>query len=331
MPRIITGSPVLASLLVDRPTRHALKGLPAAAARWIRSGLEQFEVGASSIGHVKLSLREARPKEDWVALGGIVTDLPASNRYLIILDEFPIFVSTLFKRSEELGTRFLQWFRATRQSLDRIHFLLGGSINLESSLAHRGLSALLNDLEIFRLRPFNSDVSTNFVTDLLLGKFADTPGDIVNNVASEVCSVVGQGVPFYLQLVTSHVVDAIRIEGASMNAEMVQAVYKEKILGPDCRTRFDHYRSRLKDYYEPDDETRARIILHILADGINHDEGDVLDELKKYGLGAKGEDVLAQLEIDYYLERRNGKVRFLHRILADWWRVNILEPVRSGS
>ncbi len=329
---------VLAGLLINRPvgrTLRRLKRLPSQLGQWLRC-VEQLEIGNAAIGQIKLALRQDRPDKDWLALGGLVTDvlgaLPTSTSYLVIIDEFPIFVSALFRQSEEVGVRFLKWFRAMRQSIRHVHFLVGGSINLETSLARRGHSALINDFEVLRLRPFPPELTRRFVRQLLEGRVECSPMQLKGLIA-EVCSVVGPGVPFFVQVVTGQLIDAIQIDGAPASPETLRWVYQSRVLGPDCRTRFDHYRSRLGDYYLPDDERRARVILDVLSDGSDHEEEEVIDQLIDHDLesddGEHAARVIDQLEADYYIERRSGSIRFLHRILADWWRMNIRPPRRK--
>jgi hypothetical protein len=324
---------VLASILTKQPIRRTLeriKKLPSLLGKWIQGSIEQIEIGNVAAGHIKLALSKERPNQDWLSLAGLVTDLlntlPNSTSYLVIIDEFPIFVASLFSQPGDIGPRFLQWFRAARQSIENVHFLVGGSVNLETSLARSGNSALINDLEVFRLRPFSEKLAQQFVHNLLHDKLECSTSEM-EQLVNEVCSVVGPGVPFFLQVVAGQLVDAIRIEGAPASPETARWVYEDRVLGPDCRTRFDHYRSRLSDYYHPEDETRARIILGVLTDGEKHDESEVVNRLIAHGLdsgtGAETELVMDQLEADYYIERRAGTVRFLHRILADWWRLNI--------
>ena len=325
---------VLAELLTNRPVRRAIeriKSIPAAIADWIRGALSQVEAGVESVGQIKLALREGRPDRGWQELGGLVVDLFqafSEAQYLVVLDEFPIFVESLFRHSEADAVQFLRWFRATRLSLRNVHFLLGGSINLETSLARRGHSALVNDLDVFRLRPFHDRLARDFV-DGLLAEHLDTG----QKLGQPICEVVGQGVPFYLAMVTAQVLDAIRIEDYPAVAETVHRIYHDRVLGPDCRSRFDHYRSRLKEYLEPEDEQRARLILCRLAHGPQREEV-LLAEVAAHGLETgpepAGERVLSQLEADYYVIRQDGQVRFLHRILADWWRINIPAPARRG-
>ncbi len=329
---------VLAGLLTSHPIRRTLgrlKSLPSQIRQWLGGSIEQIEIGNVAAGHIKLALSKERPNHDWLSLGGLVTDLlgalPTSKRYLVIIDEFPIFVSALFSQSSDLAARFLKWFRATRQSTEHVHFLVGGSINLETSLARRGQSALINDLEVFRLRPFSNELASRFVRHLLQEKLGCSPEE-EEDLVTEVCSVVGPGVPFFLQVLTGQVVDAIHIEGAPATPGTVRWIYQDRVLGPDCRTRFDHYRSRLGDYYNPDDEIRARVILGMLADGNYHEEDEVLKRLSGCGLDPSDGDnerVIDQLEADYYIERRSGAMRFLHRILADWWRMNIRSTKRK--
>ncbi len=331
---------LLAALLANHPIRSAiskLKKVPAEFLNWIKGGLEEVELGASSIATMRLKLSAARPAADWRDLGDMVCEairaLPIEDRYLIVLDEFPIFLQALLQENEEDAEKFLQWFRATRMTLERTRFLVGGSINLETTLEHRGMSALINDLEVVRLRPFGDSVAREFTHGLLEPCLDVATGDR-EQVALAILDRIGEGVPFFLQLLSGEVSDAINIEGREPSIATVNFVYEQRVLGPDCRSRFAHYRSRLREYYHGDDELRARLILCKISDYHAHDLDDIVALLIALDLdqlgGTQTERIVRRLESDYYIEQRGGKIKFLHRVLADWWRVNIRPPKKGG-
>jgi hypothetical protein len=330
---------MLASLLVNKPIRQFLKKaakIPTALAKWAAGVLESIELETEPLGQVRISLRNNRPAETWQELAEVtlqaLNSLPPEDHYLIILDEFPMFLEALFRKSADTATKFLQWFRAARQSVDSARFLIGGSVNLESILTRRGLSSLINDLEIVRLRPFTPLTAEEFTRLLLSSELGYSP-EQVEQSAQTICNLVGEGVPFYLQMLASHLVDAIRIEGHPLGPETVVFVYNERVLGPDCKTRFDHYRSRISAHYLGDDADCAKIILCQLSDREWHTDESLVTAVTAAGVpsGAERiESVLSQLEVDYYIQRRDGKSAFIHLILADWWRFNIRPPARRS-
>lgn len=327
---------MLAGLLANQPLRRSLRAiqqLGQTLRAWLGQALEGFEMSAAGLGQLKIHLRQSRPAQNWVELGNALLDVLARlpERPLIILDELPVFVvDTLLRQDRAEAERFLHWFRAVRQSCRAVSFLVGGSINLEGSLSRCGLSSLINDFERLRLAPFSPELSACFVRGLLHDNLADLLPAQLEPLVEAICAAVGPGVPYYLQVLSRELVDAVRIEGFPARPESVARVYAERVLGPDCRARFDHYRSRLRERFDATGAECARLLLCQLSDAAPHDESVLIQHPVLHGLGdaESAREVLEQLEADYYIQRRAGQVAFLHRVLADWWRLNIRPPRR---
>jgi len=91
------------------------------------------------------------------------------GQWLIPVDELPIFVLALLKQENGLNRthQFLDWFRSLRQQhYQTIHWILAGSIGLDTVTARLNLGDTLNDLSIFPLGAFEVPIAQQFLRAL---------------------------------------------------------------------------------------------------------------------------------------------------------------------
>jgi len=307
-------------------TADDLKAQAGVFGRWL-GRIVDAEAGATipAIGEVKIRLREGldgewRPlaEETLGRLGRLDQDL------LIILDEFPVMVGHFLDRSEEDGLSFLRWFRTQRHQdagAHQVRWLLGGSVNIEPRLMKLGRSELFNDLQRAHVRPMGPVEAAAFVRAVLEGENAAFDGAVPDAIVA----TCGASVHFFLQVVIEQCLAVARRSGGTLTVEHVQPAYEEHVLGPESRARFDHYRSRLAEYYG-DLEDAARVVLGHMA---GTDTGSAtLTSLRDLFepnelTDAQFADLLIQLEGDYYIEQDANTARFKSAFLLDWWLRNV--------
>lgn len=307
---------------------RAVKAAPRKLSSWVAGAIDEVGLGAGNLGELKIRLRGALPiDEDWSELAnqllGLLRTLPGKT--ILILDEFPIMVSSMIDRDPDTATRFLKWFRAFRQSpgTENLTFLLGGSTNIEPRLEELGAEALIGDLQRLRISPFPPEKAVDFVEAVLAQEGLDCEG----GVARAICEVSRSGVPFYLQVIVAECIAHHRSSGSRITPDDVPLIYHERVLGPVNRQRFSHYHSRLKSYYGPSEEL-AKVVLQKLC------AGPATVESLRAALAAAGLNqdaigrVLVLLESDYYIVRDGPEVRFTDGLLADWWKRNA-HPARG--
>lgn len=311
-----------AALLHDEHTRPGvLQRAGATLRRWV-GAIEELAVAAPAMGDLRVRLRQDWPEgTDWMALAeGLLLAVHAQRGdTLLILDELPMMVENLLEGAETDGIRFLQWFRAQRQRVEGVRFLVGGSINLEPILHRLDQTALLNDLQRFRLRGFGLSEAITFT-----GLVFRTEGCAVEDgVPEAVVRALDSTTPFLLQVLIEELRRESEDRGRAVTVADVERVYRERVVGPDNRHRFGHYESRLRGYGEL--ESPARWVLEQLGpDGGNHAalRAELLATWK-----VQPEAVLARLEADYYLVLDGPIVRFSSAFLRDWW---VRNASRSG-
>ena len=307
------------------------------AAGWglVSGVLDKIEsIGA---GGFKLALRGSDPdwRENWRRHGDTflaqarVTGVPI----LFIIDEFPDMLLNLSREDERLLREFLGWFRTQRQNpaptRDSIRWLVGGSVNLAGTLDALGLVDLINDLEDVSLPTLTDEDIATFVTDMLGGRGVPFDGDVPQRLIAR----LGSPIPFFMQIATQNLYRRWRREQRRIAATDVEVVLDEMIVSSAARTQFQHYYSRIRQYY-PDPK---RSIAHALLGQISLSESG----LRRATLRHETERVLAEfgathpaherrqlfnqlmfdLENDFYIvEVEEGIHDFASGVLKAWWR-----------
>ena len=97
------------------------------------------------------------------------------------------------------------------------------------------------------------------------------------------------------------------------------------MLGVDCKTYFDHYYGRLRDYYPAAEERVIKRILRQLA-VTGSLRRDTCFQLYREQMGPNPDEELfngtmVNLENDFYiaLNTDSGQYEFSCKLLRDWW------------
>jgi hypothetical protein len=282
--------------------------------------VELFEV------KVKLKLREQlRPRwqESGEELFKRITD--ASNPIVFILDEFPMMIDRM-ARSEthrEEARTMLRWLRKLRQAPDthNVRFMIAGSIGIGHVLNELGEISAINDFEQIRLDPFPSRVATAFLEALA------TTHQVPLSQPSrrKILGLIGAPVPYFIQVMFSEVMKVHAQDGEAITPKKVEQIYRDKVLGVDCKTYFDHYYGRLRDYYQPHEEKAIKRLLRELAT-VGSLTRDACYQFYRETLGERANPeefnhLMTDLENDFYLhfDADEHQYKFACKLLRDWW------------
>ena len=275
------------------------------------------EVG---VGGFRIALRSGDPdwRANWRQHGDTflaqarATGVPI----LLIVDEFPDMLLNLSRTDGALLREFLAWFRTQRQNpapaRDSIRWLVGGSVNLVSTLDARGLVDLINDLEDISLPPLTDVDIEAFVKEMLGGRNVAFDDDVPLRLISR----LGRPIPLFMQMATYDLYRTWKREKRKIVAADVDGVFDAIIVSSAARTRLLHFQSRINQYYaEP-----KRSIAHVLLGQIS---------MSKSGLGRTTllqETERALLELDFKLpahERRQIFSRLLLDLENDFYIVEV--------
>ena len=272
-------------------------------------------------------LPSLRLRNDWQSKGQEIFEKVAESdtQVIFILDEFPMMLDSMLKNGKQEDAKILlRWFRSLRLApdlQDKIRFVIAGSIGIDQILGQLNEIASINDFEKLKLNPFTPKVANEFLDELCSTQ--NIP--IEKDVRLKMLELVGKPIPYFIQILFSEVHKAYFQDDEDINVELVEKIYRDKVLGVDCKTYFEHYYGRLRQYYDPNEEKAARKILRELA---------VAGELKKstcyqiyqkvVGKGGGLEEfgaLMTELENDFYVtfEYEGDNYEFGSKLLRDWW------------
>jgi hypothetical protein len=217
----------------------------------------------------------------------------------------------------------LRWLRMIRLNPEsnKVRFLVAGSIGIEHVLNRIGEIASINDFEKIQVGPFTEKNADEFLQKLS-GKYR-LP--LSGQARKTIIDLIGTPVPFFLQILFSELHKSFRLEGEKITPGKIKQIYHERVLGVECKSYFDHYYGRLRDYYSPREEQAAKKILRTIAVEGNL-KRDICREIYSQETGAGANDdefirLMTNLENDFYLqynEEHAGYV-FSCKLLRDWW------------
>jgi hypothetical protein len=249
----------------------------------------------------------------------------AQNTVIFFLDEFPMMIDRMARSAahREEAKTMLRWLRALRQRPDitNVRFLIAGSIGIDHVLNALGEITAINDFEQLRLDPFPPKVAAAFL-DALAGSHnisLSQPGK------RKMLDLVGTPVPYFLQILFSEATKAHVQDGEPITPEKIERLYHDKVLGVDCKTYFDHYYGRLRDYYQPHEEKATKRILRELAvvGSMTRDAGY---QFYKAEVGRQADleefnRLMTNLENDFYISFDAGARQYVFacKLLRDWW------------
>lgn len=249
----------------------------------------------------------------------------AESPTLFILDEFPMMIDRMAKSAmqREEAKTLLRWLRALRLAPEtqNVRFLIAGSVGIGYVLSGLGETAAINDFEQLRLEPFSAKVGVEFLEALCT----------THQVAlSEPCrrkilQLIGTLVPYFLQVLFSEIAKTQMLDGELITPKKIEQIYREKVLGVDCKTYFDHYYGRLRDYYLPHEEKAVKRLLRELAvAGLLSRDSCYAFYRQMIGEQADIEAfnyLMTNLENDFYIRFHSEKreYEFACKLLRDWW------------
>jgi hypothetical protein len=283
----------------------------------------------------KVALRKAENlQENWTDRATELIDrvISSEEKVLFIIDELPDLLNAMVAHCPEEWENFLHWFRKTRERSLRsnVRWLVGGSVNLTSSLARRGKVSLINDLKPETLDPFTAEEVKEFAAAM----FRNNRVPFDTTVVSRMLDLLGAPIPYFLQMLTQELCRKWkRTHSGAMTADTVNEVFTKVLLGEMARDKLQHYRVRIDTHYPVEErEAACRLLdqLSLTHDGIGRnilfqlyrrvEDGKTLGR-NGYALEEAFQHLLLYLQSDFYIEEvREGYYDFSSRLLKTWWK-----------
>jgi hypothetical protein len=242
-----------------------------------------------------------------------------------LLDELPVFIVRLIDQPDGLGRarRLLEWLRDARQGPavgpDRLRWLMAGSIGLDAVTQRLSLGATINDLLVERLGAFSEAEARALLDALAAGEgIAMLPAAV-----DRLLERVGWLIPFHLQLVVHHMLDARRVGVAPVGPAEVDAAI-DALERPSANAYFDTWTQRLTEELGSPADHQARALLGACARDPNGASIQVLDAALQPTVPAVDQRelrawLLRVLENDGYIVEVTGRWRFRSPLLRAWW------------
>jgi hypothetical protein len=307
----------------DHPAARGIISRTGPLVKRILGRVRELELGAFAI-----KLEETKP-EQWQErareLSTALMRLP--GHWFLLVDELPVFVARLIRddpsRSGQRARAFLEWFRSVRQKRPGedvvLHWVLAGSIGLDT-IAHRhGLSDTINDLKPIRLGAFAPDTARAFL--LALGEGEGVP--LSQAVITRLLTLAGWPIPHHLQVLFGDLHARYRETGRPPLVADVDAVFEALLRQHGY---FDSWYERLGEELGELSAGHARTLLGACAQDPSGMSKASLEALLSTLVGDATERerqlrfLLDVLENDGYLHQQDGRFAFRSNLLREFWR-----------
>jgi hypothetical protein len=302
------------------------RGLDRAAVQDALNGLLP-DVISLKLGPLGIELASGE-SPSWRDLGEALTRSigTLSGRWLIAVDEVPVFLLNLLKQGEGLSRvrGFLYWLRNLRQDHHtNVRWILAGSIGLDTVAARHGLGDTLNDLAPTPLGAFDTETANRFLQELA-GSY---DLELTAPVRAHIVEQLGWPIPYYLQILFSSLYD-LTDGGASPNTKLVDQVFDD-LLKPAHKGYFDYWRQRLtEELGRPDDGHAIHLLNHCARDPGGTSRATLQQALcERIADPDEREErlryLLDILESDGYLVQLDGRWRFQLELLRRYWLLRV--------
>lgn len=299
---------------------------------WLKTLWKSFG-GAEIAGVVKLPEGAAA---NWKLLLERVLDdlaLHQDSRVIVAWDELPWGLQKITKaEGETVVVDLLDVLRAQRHKHKNLRMVFTGSLGLHhvvTRLHDSGYSSPgKNDMLSVVLPALEDSDAHALALELFRGEGLES--EELESAAAAVAELVGN-VPYYIH----GVVSLLRASGQAPTPETVAQTVESALAGAEDIWDLDHFRNRLDDYYG----SRAGLA-HTILDHLAEFGPQSLSQLREYlhltvlpdqeegrlivdGEPRKLRAFLKLMRRDHYVSEERGIYSFQHRLLRQWWRLEL--------
>ena len=306
----------------------------------VLSGIEEVQ-----IGEIKAKIRGGLSRANWKEKADQLLDVLANEdkKVLLMLDEVPILVNRMLKGNDYKITperrgevdEFMSWLRKNSiKHQSRISFIISGSIGLGPVLRQAGLSATINNIIPYELKPWDDDTAK-----ACLEALANEYGiSYEKGTTAAIVEMLGCCIPHHVQMFFVHIYEmCIRKDSTECTIENAKNVYETDMLGFRGNAELTHYEERLKLVVG---QEQFPLVTEMITEAavVGHLSYEVIELLaKEYKLEGCDtiniqKELLWILEHDGYLKQNENGYVFESRLLRDWWRKvykNFYTPVQE--
>lgn len=243
-------------------------GAAGSAVASLGAHVQSAEIGLPGGPSINLGL--GKPKaDDWTREAGDLLQLltKADKRWLMYVDELPIFLFNVIRNDAETGVqrarRFLDWFRNDVRALpgaDNLRWLVSGSVGLDTLVQQHGMADTINSMNHQGLDAFTDEVAVAMLCALIASyKIALTDADALALVRA-----VQWSQPYYLQRVFHHLRALLPPTPPADLSKLIETAI-DKLAEPGSDNDFHHWESRLALQLGRADADHACALLKLAA------------------------------------------------------------------
>ena len=323
---------LLDALTADQRIRKFLVSSWQRTCGWTRGLFEDVEITSPWDVGLKLRLKDrigAHWEERGEALLHVLRGFDGKQKLLIIIDELPVMLY-LFRDNNvsegEIKT-FLYWFRKLRTDpkvgLTNCRFLVGGSIGIEHYLSELAAQDSFNDFERVAVREFLLDRASDFLQKLL----ASEGIHLSPSARRTILALIGTPIPYFIQVFVAEIAAEKASGVTKIGPKRLEQIHQHRILGPECKSYFQHYYDRLRRYDKPQELAAKELLKALALAQPAVIPAAQLRAIYRRALGEAATDdrfalLLGDLENDFYIRYvpQDEGYLFASKILCDWWR-----------
>jgi len=269
------------------------------------------------------TLPQALLNVDWESYAGnLLKELAEdSRRWLILMDELPIFLLRLHERSAiDQASRVMYWLRENCLNLS-IRWLFTGSIGFEPLARKGNYQGAMRDLEGFDLKPLEKSIAQTFVQDLAQNGLLPYRREITDSESCAIVDAVGWLSPYYLEAFSRHL-QGVPTNDPAETQSLIEATRFSLFQSAD-KDCFSVWSEHIRKHYQ-DNAAKASKLLAALSESPNGaSSGTLLADLANPNMqDTELKRLLAILEEDGFIvcDFEADTHRFRMELLRLWWQ-----------
>jgi len=305
---------------------------------------DAFEAVGKRIKSIKVSIPGAGAldvglgggdTEDWTYVANDLLRLisKAEQRWLIYIDELPIFLFNIIRNDPQNGIqrvrRFLDWFRNDVRAMPEartVRWLVSGSVGLDTLVQQHGMADTINSMKHEGLEAFSEDVAIR-----MLGKLATRYNIAFSDAdAGKLIAAVQWPQPYYLQFAFNHLRSLMAMDPTAKVADLIEQAI-DKLVQPGGDNDFHHWEERLFIQLSGADAGHSLALLHLAAqDPTGARAENLLDKLQERMPNATPDEArrafvilrdVLQRDAYWWPDETLGHKRYRFRLepLRRWW------------
>lgn len=250
----------------------------------------------------------------------------ADRRWVILIDELPIFLKALHDRDRVIDARnFMNMTSRLRSDYPRVRWMITGSIGIEPLARDGEYMGVLAKYSTFELKPLTVEQSKNFLHDLARDGQLPYRQAITEAEAQALVEAVGWLAAYYLDALAQKLSGDPSEDPAQAAKSIEEAA--SRLLQPTEAATFGTWEEHLRKHYRDSDRQIAFIVLAALAmnpQGLRIDA--ILTAINRADLRLDDlRALLTRLHVEGFLivkdwDSDNPSAAFRNPLLRRWWK-----------